>query len=347
MELLSSEINAEFRKKKNNPATLVLRKLIAHVFYGHTDPDEMMMSREALGKIAAETSISPWYKLFAADHVLNRMKAEKNPDEDAIGEMNLLHNTIREAEKKYGLDASRWQDIEVHPAAFQVTLRFGHFFGHLGNHTLGSAVPSTWDEGIDHFSRAILYRVIDARLTLTDTSFSKLAKITTDLSQNKWYDNWVSDNHRNRPSDFEGFVGPSQAFGDTAQQYCARSHLYLNKLLHVNKHRSANLKLAKLDQQRAIELWQLALEPDGIDSSGGLKYFVYTVALAVRVQMIDDWINGRPGKLPNYLKRTQRDLEEAESKIGFHYQQSRGIEGMIKRWHDELEVLKQKRTKGT
>jgi len=54
--------------------------------------------------------------------------------------------------------------------------------------------------------------------------------------------------------------------------------------------------------------------------------------------MIDDWIKGSIGALQAYQKKTQRDLEEAESKIGFHYQQSRAIAGMIQRWHKELQV---------
>jgi hypothetical protein len=337
--LLSETINAKYTTSADHTAKLLLNKLIAHTYYGKADPALIRTSLNELLKIVEAESEFSWMKLFAMDHIFNRFGNVKDLDGNVKTRINSYPDYFKRAEERYKLAGRSWRSIQIEPRAFQVTLRFGHYYGHRGNQTMGSSTERDWNSGIDHFSRAILYRAVDARLTLTATSFKKLSALATDLTENKWYKLWISKPTRLTKAKFEGFVGPSQAFGDTAQQYCARAQLHLNKFLYGNRFRSNDLKKAKLDQERARSLWRLALEPDGIDCSGGLKYFVWTVALDVRMQMIEDWMSGQLGKLVAYQNRTKRDLEEAESKIGFHYQQSRHIEGKVAGWYSQLKSL--------
>lgn len=326
---------------------LLLDKLISHYYYGSKDKRLFNGSMSSLFELAERKSTSPWYKLFAYDHILNRLEPSKDgfsvPGRNQDVSTQDIKDKINVIESDYGFKIKSWKDIKVQPSQYDLCLRFAHYYGHLGNRSLGKTGDDEINSGIEYFTRAIFLRVVELRLSYGDHPLLMIKDSVSELRKNTWFNNWMNRQLRKIKVRHEGFVGPSQAFGDIAQQYCGRCQLQLNLLnRYFNSYtkRQKILRAVQSDREKTFQLWELAFKGDDLDFSGGLKYYVYTVSLEVRMEMLKDLVNGKfPGKVDKYLKLVRDKLETAEAKIGFHYEQSATIEPRVLKWYGEYKSM--------
>jgi hypothetical protein len=337
LQLLDESVTTRFRPDRAAVPGIVLGKLNAHVLYGYQDQRWQRLAIDCFQKIAEEVSCPPWYRLFCLDHAWNRLKREETSSPGVKRDVERLVAQIETLEAEQGLQANNWAGISIRTTALCVALRFGHFYGHMGNHTIGAQGPGFWQQGVDYFTRAILYRVVDARLSFGVDFYRDHRENLQELEGNPWFRDWIKS-PVDKINGFEGFVGKRQAIADVAQQFNARAHLYFN--LFVQNPIPCFLSQAAADCQRSEKLWQFAVTAgDNAEVTGTIKYYVYKVSLGIRFAMVTDWSSGDLGKSERYLSRLDEELREAEALIGFHYQESRRLVKQIEKWWYELSAL--------
>lgn len=340
LQLLDESVAARFRPNRAPVPGIVLGKLNAHVLYGFAADDWKRLAIDCFQKIAEDESCPPWYRLFCLDHAWNRLKRLETLNNDRKHAVENLFQQVKALENEQKLKADNWTWISIPETALKVSLRFGHFYGHMGNHTIGAQDPGLWNEGLDHFSRAILYRVVDAVLSFGTEFYQRHTAALAELECNTWFSAWIAEFSPTTIS-FEGFVGQRQAIADIAQQFGARAHLYLN--LFVDNQKPDFLSKATADNQCSQDLWNIAVTAGAGDDTGvtgAIKYYVYTVSLGIRLAMIEDWHKKQLQGIDEYLKRLDAELHEAERLIGFHYQESTRISEQVRKWHGALEIAR-------
>lgn len=340
LQLLDESVAARFRPNRAPVPGIVLGKLNAHVLYGFAADDWKRLAIDCFQKIAEDESCPPWYRLFCLDHAWNRLKRLETLNNDKTHAVENLFQQVKALETQQRLSADNWTCISIPETALKVSLRFGHFYGHMGNHTIGAQDPGLWNEGLDHFSRAILYRVVDAVLSFGTEFYQRHQPALAELEGNRWFSAWIAEFSRTKIS-FEGFVGQRQALADIAQQIGARAHLYLN--LFVDNQKPVFLSKATAEHQCSQDLWNIAVTAGAGDDTGvtgAIKYYVYTVSLGIRLAMIQDWRNNSLEGINKYLERLYAELHEAERLIGFHYQESTRLSEQVRKWHGALEIAR-------
>jgi hypothetical protein len=183
--MLSKDFLGNQLRDENTPNIhLLLEKLVAHYYYGSKDSELFDRSMSSLFNLTELNSTSTWYKLFAYDHILNRLEPSK--DGFSVHGRNQVVSTqdnkdkIDVIESGYGFKIKSWKDIKVQPSQYDLCLRFAHYYGHLGNRSLGKTKDEEINSGIESFTRAVFLRVVELRLSYGDDPLlMKIPGLTT------------------------------------------------------------------------------------------------------------------------------------------------------------------------
>ena len=326
-------------------ASVALRKFMGHHQYGISDDPGANAALEELAQEVATMAVAEpawaglacWYQLFVQDHLFNRGASQANRQafEDKLPPALALQAAAANAPQ---------------PQDLLYVLRAGHYYGHLGNHSVShcdrlaadwvstkqaiawSAVDTQVDQGLAYYVAAIELRRVALWLTMPDW-FEQRADLAPATDGGLLFERWRAAMAATRgdPSvPCERFVGPSQAVGDIANQHCAAATLHLWRWLAAAARGRADaateaLARARAEAERMRQMWRLSGEPRlrAIRGEGAIKYELYTPGLEEKLAVAESVAQGQAGSKAVVLQQSDRRvrvrLANLERDLGLRY----------------------------